>query len=129
MKSKYFLIWILILIISCSKEHQSNTENAAEVTIMKLTSTAFSQNGSIPAKYTCDGDDLRPPLSISDVPADAKSLALIMVDPDAPVGTWDHWVVFNVPASTNQITEGTEPDGVGGKNSWGRTGYGGPCPP
>lgn len=96
---------------------------------MKLTSSAFTHNGNIPSEFTCDGSDLSPPLTISDVPANAKSLVLICDDPDAPVGTWDHWVVFNIPASTIQIPKGTEPNGVAGKNSWGRTGYGGPCPP
>ncbi|MBI3035803.1 YbhB/YbcL family Raf kinase inhibitor-like protein [Candidatus Woesearchaeota archaeon] len=96
---------------------------------MKLTSTAFTHNGAIPSEYTCDGYDLSPPLSIGDVPANAKSLALIMDDPDAPVGTWDHWVVFNIPTTTKEISKGTEPKGVAGRNSWGRTGYGGPCPP
>lgn len=96
---------------------------------MKLTSSAFTHNGSIPSEYTCDGSDLSPPLSISDVPANAKSLVLISDDPDAPVGTWDHWVVFNIPASIKEISKGKEPQGTAGKNSWGRTGYGGPCPP
>lgn len=96
---------------------------------MNLTSPAFNHNGNIPSEYTCDGSDLSPPLSISDVPSDAKSLVLISDDPDAPVGTWDHWVVFNIPPSTKEIPKGTEPQGTPGKNSWGRTGYGGPCPP
>ncbi|MBI2650394.1 YbhB/YbcL family Raf kinase inhibitor-like protein [Candidatus Woesearchaeota archaeon] len=96
---------------------------------MKLTSAAFANNGAIPSEYTCDGNDLSPPLSISDVPSNAKSLALISDDPDAPVGTWDHWVVFNIPPTTKEIPKGTEPKGTAGKNSWGRTGYGGPCPP
>lgn len=96
---------------------------------MKLTSSTFMHNGNIPSEYTCDGTDISPPLSISDVPANTKSLVLISDDPDAPVGTWDHWVVFNIPASTTQISKGTEPKGTAGKNSWGRTGYGGPCPP
>jgi Raf kinase inhibitor-like YbhB/YbcL family protein len=96
---------------------------------MKLTSPAFTHNEAIPSEYTCDGDDLSPPLVISDVPSNAKSLALIMDDPDAPVGTWDHWVVFNIPPTTKQISKGTEPNGIAGRNSWGRTGYGGPCPP
>jgi len=96
---------------------------------MNLTSTTFQNNAPIPSEYTCDGVDLSPPLGISDVPANAKSIVLIMDDPDAPVGTWDHWVVFNIPPSTKEIQKGTEPKGVGGRNSWGRTGYGGPCPP
>jgi Raf kinase inhibitor-like YbhB/YbcL family protein len=96
---------------------------------MKLTSDAFANNGTIPSECTCDGKGLSPELIISDVPSNAKSLVLIMDDPDAPVGTWDHWVVFNIGISTNKIPKGTEPKGIGGKNSWGRTGYGGPCPP
>jgi len=83
----------------------------------------------IPPEFTCDGSDVSPPLEISDAPASTKSLALIVDDPDAPVGTWDHWIVFNIPPSTRQIGKGTEPQGTPGKNSWGRTGYGGPCPP
>lgn len=96
---------------------------------MKLTSLAFVNNGAIPSEYTCDGNDLSPELIISDVPSSAKSLVLISDDPDAPVGTWDHWVVFNMSPSKKEIPKGTEPKGTAGKNSWGRTGYGGPCPP
>jgi len=96
---------------------------------MKLTSPAFTHNGAIPSEYTCDGADLSPPLSISDVPPNAKSLALVMDDPDAPVGTWDHWVVYNIPPSVSQINKGEEPNGDPGANSWSRFGYGGPCPP
>ncbi|MBI2658375.1 YbhB/YbcL family Raf kinase inhibitor-like protein [Candidatus Woesearchaeota archaeon] len=96
---------------------------------MKLTSPVFANNGTIPSEYTCDGNDLSPELIIDDVPSNAKSLVLISDDPDAPVGTWDHWVVFNIPAATKEIQKGKEPKGIGGRNSWGRTGYGGPCPP
>ena len=96
---------------------------------MKLTSSAFANNGNIPSDYTCDGAGLSPPLTLSDVPPNAKSLVLICDDPDAPVGTWDHWIVFNIPASAKEIQKGREPQGTHGKNSWGRTGYGGPCPP
>ena len=96
---------------------------------MELTSSAFVHNDAIPSEFTCDGADVSPPLTISDVPKNAKSLVLIMDDPDAPVGTWDHWVVFNMAPSTKQIAKGAEPEGIAGKNSWGRTGYGGPCPP
>lgn len=96
---------------------------------MKLTSNAFQHNGNIPEKYTCEGANVSPQLEISQVPENTKTLALIMDDPDAPAGTWDHWVLFNMPANTTSIPEGTEPQGIPGKNSWGKTGYGGPCPP
>jgi len=94
---------------------------------MKIHSPAFTHEGNIPSDYTCDGADKIPPLEISDIPADAKSLVLIMDDPVAPVGTWDHWIVWNI-APTIKIID-RQPNGVRGKNSWGRTGYGGPCPP
>ena len=97
----------------------------------ELTSTAFAAGEPIPAKYTCDGADISPPLAWSDPPQGTQSLALIMDDPDAPVGTWDHWILFNIPADTRDLPEQASPPSgsVDGKNSWGRTGYGGPCPP
>ena len=122
-----------MFIIGCSQQQKqesiTNQEKTPEVDIMKLTSPSFQHNGNIPSEFTCDGTDLSPPLTISDVPSNAKSLALIMDDPDAPVGTWDHWIVFNINPSTREIPKGKEPSGTAGKNSWGRTGYGGPCPP
>ena len=96
---------------------------------MNLTSPAFGNNGNIPSECTCDGSGLSPQLNIGDVPSNAKSLVLICDDPDAPVGTWDHWIVFNIAPSAKEIAKGTEPKGTQGKNSWGKTGYGGPCPP
>jgi hypothetical protein len=96
---------------------------------MKITSSAFREGQAIPAKYTCDGQDAIPPLKFEDVPQGAASLALIMDDPDAPKGTWDHWVVWNIPPKTTEIAEGKAPQGVVGKNSWGKTAWGGPCPP
>ena len=97
----------------------------------ELTSSAFSGGQQIPAKYTCDGEDISPPLQWSEPPAGTQSLALIMDDPDAPVGTWDHWLLFNLPASSRSLPEqaGMPAGSAAGKNSWGRTGYGGPCPP
>ncbi len=95
---------------------------------MQLKSMAFEHEGPIPQHYTCDGSDVSPPLSLSDVPAEAVSLALVMDDPDAPRGTWDHWVAFDIPVVTD-IAEDVGSLGIGGKNSWGRIGYGGPCPP
>lgn len=94
---------------------------------MKISSTAFSSGGSIPTKYTCDGSDINPPLTVSDIPEGAKSLALVVDDPDAPGGTWVHWVVFNTPV-TEEISEDSVP-GTQGYNDFGRVDYGGPCPP
>jgi len=101
---------------------------------MNITSPAFGDHQLIPDKYTCDGDDLIPPLVFEDVPAGAKTLALIMDDPDVPVHlredrNWDHWVVWNIPPTTRGIEEGKAPVGVQGMNSWGRNDWGGPCPP
>lgn len=96
---------------------------------MQITSPAFENNGSIPSVYTCDGADANPPLALSSIPQNAKSLVLILDDPDAPGGTWDHWIVFNIPPTVKEIQENSTPQGVEGMTSWGRPGYGGPCPP
>jgi len=95
---------------------------------MKITSSAFENNKSIPAKYTCQGDDVNPPLEISGIPNGTKSLVLVVDDPDAPMGTWDHWIVWNIKPDTAKIGEGDVP-GVQGMNSFGKQDYGGPCPP
>ena len=102
---------------------------------LQLTSPAFQEGKDIPSRFTCDGEDLSPALQWSDPPEGTESFALIMDDPDAPVGTWDHWIVFDLPASARGLPDGVPggeslPDGgTHGKNSWGRTEYGGPCPP
>lgn len=101
---------------------------------MKLTSTAFNQGERIPSIYTCDGDNVSPPLEITGVPHEAKSLVLIMDDPDVPKhlredGMWDHWVVFDIPPDTRTIEENTEPEGTPGIGTNQETGYFGPCPP
>lgn len=102
---------------------------------MVISSPVFEDGGLIPPKYTCDGDDISIPLDFGDVPAEAKSLALIMDDPDAPSGTFVHWVVYNIPPHMPGLPEAvpTEPrllDGIlQGVNSFGKIGYGGPCPP
>lgn len=97
---------------------------------LKLTSSAFSEGQSIPAKFTCKGDNVNPPLTISDVPTEAKSLALIMHDPDAPAGDWVHWTAWNIAPNTTEIIENSTPtDAVQGKTSFDKAGYGGPCPP
>lgn len=97
---------------------------------MKITSPSFQENAFIPSKYTCDGENINPPLVISDVSADAKSLALIVDDPDAPVGTFVHWLVWNIPPRVGEIKEGSLPEGsIQGTNDFGKKEYGGPCPP
>ena len=94
---------------------------------MKLTSPAFEHNQMIPKKYTCQGEDINPLLVINDIPEGAVSLSLINDDPDAPGGTWDHWIIWNITPA-GDIKEDSAP-GTQGKNSWGRNDYGGPCPP
>ncbi len=104
-----------------------------------INSAAFAANGEIPTRYTCDGDDVSPPLSWRGVPEAAKSLVLIVDDPDAPDPaapkmTWVHWVLYNLPPQDTEFPEGIDssglPAGTGeGINDWKRTGYGGPCPP
>src|SRR2546427_691416 len=102
---------------------------------MDIKSQAFVPGALIPPKYTCDGADVSPPLSFTGAPAGTKSFALIADDPDAPMGTWVHWVAWNIPAGTRSLEEGvpkkeTLPDGVRqGSNDFRRVGYGGPCPP
>jgi hypothetical protein len=101
----------------------------------QITSTAFSSGGMIPKNYTCDGPDLSPPLAWKDPPAGTQSFALIADDPDAPAGTWVHWVIYNIPSTTKELPEGLPkseklPDGtMQGRNDFRKTGYGGPCPP
>ena len=102
---------------------------------LEITSSAFSEDTMIPTRYTCDGPDVSPDLAWSGVPDTAQSLALICDDPDAPMGTWVHWVLFNIPAGTSGLPAEIPPDAVlenGGRhgtNDFGRLGYGGPCPP
>lgn len=91
-------------------------------------SPAFKHNSSIPKKYSCDGEDINPPVTIEGTPKEAKSLALVLDDPDAPSGTFDHWVVWNIPASTTKIAENSVP-GTEGLNSARQPGYVAPCPP
>lgn len=105
------------------------------VLAFELKTDAFEPKGVIAARYTCDGNDFSPALYWQNPPVGTKSFALIMDDPDAPMGTWVHWVVYNIPAAVSQLGEGFErqttlPDGTKqGITDFGRMGYGGPCPP
>jgi Raf kinase inhibitor-like YbhB/YbcL family protein len=102
---------------------------AAGGATMKITSSAFHEGANIPSKFTCDGSDTSPPLQIEGVPSGAKSLVLIVDDPDAPSGLFTHWLVWNIPPQTGSIAEGNAPQGVQGANDFGKSGYRGPCPP
>jgi hypothetical protein len=131
-----FITLIVLLVIAWGAPDILAQRKEVAMTL-KLTSTAFAQGGEIPSKYTCEGQDVAPPLAWSGVPAGAKSLALIVDDPDAPDPaaprmTWVHWVLYNLPAGATMLPEAAKQLPAGtlqGLNDWGRTGYGGPCPP
>lgn len=98
--------------------------------IMKISSPVFEENGQIPSKYTCDGQNINPPLEISNTPEGSQSLVLIVDDPDVPRGTFLHWLVFNINPEISFIEENSLPEGaVQGRNDFGKDNYGGPCPP
>jgi Raf kinase inhibitor-like YbhB/YbcL family protein len=99
---------------------------------MRLSSTAFADGGRIPSRYTCDGENLSPPLLWTGVPKNAKSLVLTCDDPDAPLGKWHHWAVYDLAPGTSSLPEGVSPDDrnlAQATNDFRRQGYGGPCPP
>lgn len=133
-KINLFLILIIIALgLGFVFKHKNIDQKEDFVNIkegnMKLT-TVFANNESIPSKYTCDGEDATPELTISDVPKDAKSLVLIVDDPDAPMGTWVHWLIYNLPVSTTKINAKNLPqEAKQGMTDFGRVGWGGPCPP
>lgn len=122
------LLIILLFITGCSKDISNVEEKIQEVVeMLTVSSPVFENNGNIPAKYTCDGDDVNPPLDISDIPEGTQSIVLIVDDPDAPMGTWDHWVVWNIEP-VEKIEENSVP-GTQGLNDFRKNSYGGPCPP
>lgn len=138
---KIILVVILIVVIGgvvyflLLKNYEKSVKlevKDKQINFMNLTSPVFKNNDKIPAKYTCDGENINPPLKISEVPEKAKSLVLIVDDPDATRGfTWLHWVVWNILPNTREIAENSVPDGgaVEGKTDFGKPGWGGPCPP
>ena len=145
MKQITILLLTVVLLSACAPSTPAATERIDDPLEMEqamsieIISSAFENGQPIPVQYTCQGTgvekDVSPPLAWGEPPAGTQSFALVMDDPDAPVGTWDHWLLFNIPASASGLPESigvnaTLPDGsMSGKNSWGRTGYGGPCPP
>ncbi len=127
-----------IYFFSVAAENKSSLSRM-EKKMVTLTSKSFLQNGEIPIRHTCDGQDISPQLSWTEVPAGTKSLVLIVDDPDAPDPaepkmTWVHWVLYNIPLNISDLPEGVTREGLPsgtleGINDWKRTGYGGPCPP
>ena len=123
--------------MSCSSTADGAPPNKPNGASMQIKSDAFAHNGEIPSRHTCKGKDLSPALTFADVPKDAKSLVLIVDDPDAPDPkapkmTWVHWVLYNLPPTAEGLAEGVKqlPNGtLDGLNDWKRTGWGGPCPP
>lgn len=125
-----------LFLASCQDRVKSNSTNSEQTKTqaksMKLQSSAFWEGELIPRKYCCDGEDISPPLMWTEVPEETHSFALICDDPDAPVGTFVHWVLYNLPADSRAISEGasvSQSGGIQGKNDFGKLGYGGPCPP
>ncbi|HHP7244456.1 MAG TPA: YbhB/YbcL family Raf kinase inhibitor-like protein [Elainellaceae cyanobacterium] len=128
------IILVGLLLMGCQLSDRPEVQLPESVKPMNLESAAFSQDGMIPSKYTCDGQDLSPPLSWGTPPDGTESLALIADDPDAPSGTFVHWVLYNMPPDVQQLPEGATDSigsmgGVQGKSDFGKQGYGGPCPP
>lgn len=127
--------WLIILTIIGALSLGSGLAVQKAVAKLKVTSTAFKDGGMIPPKYTADGANVSPPLTIKGIPSNAKSLALICDDPDAPRGTFVHWVIYNWPAKTGTLPENIPPKpklangALQGKNDFGNIGYGGPAPP
>ena len=128
------LILLILIGCGCQASPTAAPEGVQPMTI-QITSTAFTEGDPIPQKYTCDSDNISPPLAWTGIPAQAKTLALIVDDPDAPVGVWVHWVMFDMPPDLNSIPEGVAKTpivaGVGsqGNTDFRKPGYGGPCPP
>ena len=118
--------------ISAPEEPSGDFEEVEPLILenMNIQSSAFENQGNIPSKHTCDGEDVSPPLTISEVPEEAQSLVLIVDDPDASAGAWAHWVVFNIDPKTTLIEENSVPErAIQGLNDFGKQTYGGPCPP
>ena len=129
------IIFSALSVAGQTEEATEKPKEEVEMATLELKSDAFKQGETIPVKYTCDGDDISPQLSWGKPPDGTMELVLICDDPDAPVGTWDHWIIYSLPPDTVGLPEGIpktkeiENGGLQGKNSWGRIGYGGPCPP
>jgi Raf kinase inhibitor-like YbhB/YbcL family protein len=131
MDKKYFVFFMLLVMVYGFAAKVEGDKTMA----ITVTSSTFKEGGMIPAKYTCDGQNISPPLQWEGAPRGTKSFALISDDPDAPIGIWIHWVMWNIPAEANQLPEGIpqvkqlQDGSIQGLNSYPRCGYSGPCPP
>ncbi len=128
MKELMFLVIVFLSpVLDGQKSMHENKAKTRDMNSIKISSSAFQLNEMIPSQYTCDGKNINPPLEFKDIPKQTRSLALIVDDPDAPAGTWVHWVVWNIPV-VQQINEKSIP-GIQGLNDFRIQNYGGPCPP
>ncbi|MFC5268135.1 YbhB/YbcL family Raf kinase inhibitor-like protein [Kribbella qitaiheensis] len=126
------LLWVTVLLgtAACGGAENGKEPAVTAPSSITVTSPAFRDGETIPRKYTCDGEGVPPPLAWKDIPANAGALALVVDDPDAPRGTFTHWVVLDLEGTTASLAQGGVPPGVKqAKNSGGKTGYYGPCPP
>ena len=133
------LLIMPLLLIACSANDEKpavEMESQEDTSMtLQISSPAFEDGSAIPQEYSCDGDDSSPALFWGELPDQTKSIALIMDDPDAPVGAWVHWVLYDLPGNRTEIPKNVPKSGqlpgggTQGSNSWGRSGYGGPCPP
>lgn len=130
------MIWAIPMVLMISFQGKDMNQNkGGQKMDIQLTSSVFENEGMIPSKYSCDGEDISPPLSWSSVPEGTQTVALIADDPDAPMGTFVHWVLFNLPANVQELPEDVPSDkkldngALQGTNDFKKIGYGGPCPP
>ena len=128
------MVLCLVVVLSVGCEYRERPLKEGEMALT-VSSSAFQEGDKIPAKYTCEGQDISPPLAWSELPAGTRSLALIVDDPDAPGGVFTHWLLFNIPPDSRELPEAVPTQAelasgaLQGKTDFGRTGYGGPCPP
>ncbi len=126
---RFLIISLVLALLSIACQSAPASDLGGNAMSFKLESPAFAEGTTIPVDFSCDGQNKSPLLHWSDAPTSTRSFTLIMDDPDAPGGTFAHWVLFNVPASATQLAESDAATGVSGTNGFGKLGYGGPCPP
>src|SRR5258708_21283705 len=135
MRRRFAILTVFFLCLSLRPSGEIFAEEKGGTMSLQISSTAFSPGEAIPKKFTCDGPDVSPQLKWNDPPANSQSIALIMDDPDAPAGTWVHWVLYDLPANARELPEGIAkqeqlPSGARqGRNDFAKIGYGGPFPP